>query len=39
MDMDLRQLQHIFLVIALVRSLVADHSVEHSRPNQGDNKE
>ncbi len=32
MNMDLRQLQHIFFVITLMRGLVANHSMSGSWP-------
>lgn len=39
MNMDLRQLQHIFFVITLMRGLVTNHSVKHGRPRQNNSKE
>lgn len=38
-NMDFWQLQDIFLMIALMRGFVADHSVKHGRPRQENSKE
>jgi hypothetical protein len=38
MDMDLRQLEHIFLVIALMRRFIADHRECHRWPSQHNGK-
>lgn len=39
MDMNLRQLQHIFFVITLMRGFVAGCSIERNRPRQDNGKE